>query len=170
MREKSCGDSRPRLSAGAARRASPRPALPCNQLQPIPKRIKHMAAPHFRNAFVFCHFDSRRAQARSKLPIIAASQSWMRLLRRTKILLHTQMKLHAAAGKPASAALGQLWRLRHIHHSQHSCVEGARLSFFAGRHRQLNVIDRSERSFAHPRMLTEQPIRENRWPPAKIKG
>ena len=129
-----------------------------------------MTTLYIRDIVRFAHLDSRVSESLHELLIVSAAKRWVRLPGGTEVVLHSEMELHAAACKPASAALGQLRRLRHLHHSQHSCIEGARLAFFAGRHRKLNVIDRSERSFVHTRMLTERPGRENRLPPAKIKG
>ena len=65
----------------------------------------------------------------------------MRLFRRTKVFLHSQMKLNPAAGKPASAALSQLRRLGQLRHSQQIAIERTSSLLAASRHGELHMID-----------------------------
>jgi len=133
-----------------------------SQLDAIPKRIEDVAAPNPRKAFVILSFNSRSTQARSQPVIIKTTQCRMRLLRSTKVFFHSKMKLHPAAGKPASPALRQLRRLGNLDHAEQIAIEPSRTPFLAHRHRQLHVINRGERRFRHAPMLTE-----NRKPEAR---
>jgi len=86
----------------------------------------------------------------------------MRLLRSTKVFFHSKMKLHAAAGKPASPALRQLRRLGNLRHAEQVAIEPSRTLFLTRRHRQLHVINCRKRRFSHAHMLTD-----NRKPGAR---
>ena len=115
-----------------------------------------MAACHSRNIARLGHFHSRVSQSSQESRIITAAESRVRLFRRTKLILHSKMELHAAALELAPTAFGNLPRLGQFRHSQKVGIEGAGLLFFAWRHRELNVVDCSERSFHHGDMLTEK--------------
>ncbi len=90
------------------------------------------------------HFNPRRPQPGNQPIIVRTPKRRMRLLRRTKILLHSQMHLHAPALKPASSALSQLGRLRDLTHPEHARIEPSSGVFAVNRHGKLHVIDGGE--------------------------
>ena len=83
------------------------------------------------------HFHSRVSQSSQESRIITAAESRVRLLRRTKLILHSKMELHAAALELAPTAFGNLPRLGQFRHSQKVGIEGAGLLFFVWRHRRV---------------------------------
>jgi len=108
-----------------------------------------MASPHAGNHFVLIYLNARRTKPAREFVEIAASQSWVRLLRRTKIVLDTQVNLHSSALKPASSALRQLGRLRNFPHPQQIAIKPPRGLFLASRHSQLHMINRDKWPLAH---------------------
>ena len=117
-----------------------------SQLQPVPKAIEHMRSPNSRNIPILQYLNSGRSQPRHQPVIIRAAQSRMRLLRRTKLLLDSQMNLHHATRKPTPTTFRKLRRLRQLSHPQHPAIKRASLRLFPVRHRQLHMIDRDERT------------------------
>jgi len=73
----------------------------------------------------------------------------MGLLCRTKILFHSQMNLNLSALEPASAALGELLRLRQLSHAQQVKIETPGRFLPTWRHGELNVIDSGDEDFIH---------------------
>ncbi len=129
--------------------------LTAKQLNPIPERIVYMAAPHARNIVRLDHFNSRLVQPLQEMRIVAAAQSRVRFLCGTKLEFNSQMNLHRAALKPASAALGEFRRFRCLSHAEHIAIERTRPTFFACRHGKLNMIDCKESWLAHAEILEE---------------
>ena len=98
------------------------------------------------------HFDDGHrglGKTLQKISVVTAMQGGMRLLRRTKIFLHTQMNLHFTTFKPASAALRELRRLGNLAHAKQIAIEVASRVLPARRHGELDVIDRGERHSNH---------------------
>jgi hypothetical protein len=116
-----------------------------NQLNPIPERIMHMTTPHPRNIVRLVHRHSRISQRLHQRRIVTAPQRRMRLLRRSKIIFHSKMDLHLATLKPATAASRKLRWLGHLLHPQQPAIKSARPPLFAGRHRELHMINSGKR-------------------------
>src|SRR5271155_2582615 len=92
--------------------------LLANQLNPVPKRIVHMAAPNSRNIVRLVYRNPRIPQSLHQPRIVTAPQRRMRLLCRSEIIFHSKMDLHITALKPASAAFRKLRRLGQLLHPQ----------------------------------------------------
>jgi len=75
-----------------------------------------MAPPNARNIFYFDHLNPRRAQPGNQVAVIRTDERRVRLLRRTKPRLHSQMYLDASTLKPASATLGEFGWLGNLTH------------------------------------------------------
>ncbi len=120
-----------------------------DQLNAISEWIKDMATANARNIIPFIHLDARPAQLFNQCPIVAAAQSRMCLSCWPKVVLYAEMNLHPAALKPAPAPFRELWRFRNFGHSQHVPIKVSRPFLFAHRHRELDVINRSERHHHH---------------------
>ena len=86
-----------------------------DQLQSVSKWIVKVATSHARDIVGLVHLNSRVSESLQQGPIVAASQGRMRFLRGTEVGFDSE---NAATRKPATAALGEFRRLRHIHHSQ----------------------------------------------------
>ena len=80
----------------------------------------------------------------------------------TKVGFDAEMDLDASTLKPASAALIEFRRFLDFDHAEQSAIELSRLFFFAGRHGQLHVVDRTEREIAHS-MILSATIREQTY-------
>jgi hypothetical protein len=115
--------------------------LLANQLNPVPEWIMHVAAPHPRNIARLNRVDSSLSQSLHQGRIVTAPQRRMRLLRRSKIIFHSEMDLHITALKPASAAFRKLRWLGQFLHPEQPAIKGSRLSLLAGRHRELHMIN-----------------------------
>ena len=115
-----------------------------NQLQPVPKAIKHMAPPHAGNIPILSHLNSRCAQSRHQTVVIPTPQCRMRLLRRMKLFFDSQMNLHRAARKPAPATLRKLRRLLNLRHPEQFPIKRTGLRLSSRRHCKLHMINRDK--------------------------
>ncbi len=115
-----------------------------------------MAAAHSWDIILLVHFNSRAPQSSQKRRIVTAAQSWMCLLCGTEVAFDSEMELHAATRKPASAAFGEFRWLRQFQHSQQLSVKSSSFLFSAGRHRELNMIDRRKWLTTHTDMLAQK--------------
>jgi hypothetical protein len=70
----------------------------------------------------------------------------MRLPCRPKAVFDSEVNLHVAAGEPAPAANGQLWRLWQLDHTEDAAIEHSSTILFACRHSELDVINGDEGS------------------------
>jgi len=113
-----------------------------------------MTAPYSRNAGVVDDFNSRPTQASCQFVVVAATQRGMRFLGWPKVRLNSQMNLYDAAFEPATAALGQLRRLRNFIHPKQFAVKSASFAFCTRRHGKLHVIDGSEWRTQHAIIVT----------------
>jgi hypothetical protein len=120
-------------------------SLAGDQLDAVSKEIMDVAALNPGNAVRLGYFDFRVTETIKKVRVADAKEGWVSFLRRTKIGFDPEMDLHIAAGKPASAALGEFGRLKDFSHTKQIAVKGASTLFFARGHRELDVIDGEER-------------------------
>ena len=93
--------------------------------------------------------DAQVGQPLGKPVIVGASECWVGLLRRTEVGANAKVHVNIAAAEPATAALRQFWRFRHLLKSEHADVELACAVFFAARHGELDVIEAGERAVSH---------------------
>src|SRR3954452_9709883 len=120
-----------------------------DQLDSIPKRIGNVAARNCRDARVSTHLHSRGLKSRCEREVIGTPQRRMRLACRTKLRLHAQMDLHAAALKPASTTFRQLGRFRDFRHTQQIPIKLPRTVLRARRHSKLHMINGGKRNKSH---------------------
>jgi len=120
-----------------------------NQLKPVAERIVDVAASNARNVSVVLRLNASGPKSCHQSIVVMTTQSRMRFLRGTKIFLNAQMNLDHTALEPASAALGEFWRLGNLGHTQQFAVESSSLRFGARRHRELHVLDSTEWGIGH---------------------
>src|SRR6266496_83849 len=118
--------------------------LAFDDLNPVAEDVVNVAADSSRKRVIRSDFHPGLPQLGDQRFVVSAPQCGMSLLGRTEVGLDAQMNLHATAGEPASASLGELRRLGDLRHAQHLAVETASRRFFAFGHGQLNVIVRGE--------------------------
>src|SRR5579862_4982445 len=116
-----------------------------------------MAPSHARNIPILHHLNPRRPQSRHQSVIVRTPQSRMRFLRRTKLLLHSQMNLHRPTLEPAPAALRKLRWLLDLRHPEQLTIKRASLRLFPARHPELHMINRDKRVCFHSFHSTEPP-------------
>ena len=116
-----------------------------------------MTPPHSRNIPILDCVDTRSLQPRHQPVVIRAPQPRMRLLRRTKLLLHSQMNLHRPTLKPAPAALRKLRWLLQFRHPEQLTIKRASPRLFPTRHPELHMINRDKRVCVHSFHSTEPP-------------
>lgn len=81
----------------------------------------------------------------------------MCLFRGAKVGFHAKMKLHIAAGEPASTAFGEFRWFGKFRHTQDIVIKRASLLFGANRHGKLYVIDCAKWKFRHLTILGASP-------------
>lgn len=116
------------------------------QFDAVAEWVVNMGAAHAGNVVGLVNPNTSRLQFRDSGSIVRTAQCGMSFFRRAKIRLYSQMDLHAAALKPASATLGQLGRLCDLRHSEHTGIKSPRAVLFARRHGELNVIYHAKRT------------------------
>lgn len=77
----------------------------------------------------------------------------MSLPGRTEVRLYTEVDLNIPTGEPDSTAFCKFGRLRDLDHAKRLSVEMPRDVFSARGHRELNMIDKSERKFHRENIL-----------------
>ena len=128
-----------------SRRRPGQPRSARDQFDPVGEAVVDVATPDAGNVSRLVNRDSLAAKTGDESVVVSTTQRWMGLLCGTKILLYAQVDLHAAAFKPATAALGKFCGLGNFPHAQHARIKLASGIFLAGRHGELNVINRYKR-------------------------
>jgi hypothetical protein len=88
----------------------------------------------------------------------------MRLFRRSKVMLDSEMKAKRAAFEPNTTAVRQIHRFRFLYETEHARIEVAGCGFLSGRHRQLDVIQANDSTHTVLRVENGDPFRSTRTP------
>jgi hypothetical protein len=127
-----------------------------DELDAISERIVDMTAADTGNIVCPTNLHTRALQPFHQGVVIATAQSRVRLLCRTKIILHAQVNLNAAALEPASSTFSEFGRFRDLRQAQQAAIELASGVFAACRHGELDVIDYSEWRMGHGKCLVRR--------------
>jgi hypothetical protein len=115
-----------------------------HELEPVPKRVTRITS------VVSVEW---RVQDNIDVGLLEPSlQRWQRrdeerrmgLTRGSEVWIHPEMDLDAVKGKPAASAASQVNRLFHRSEPEDAAVELLRQVFSSGRHRELDVVNRTE--------------------------
>src|SRR4051794_30854622 len=127
-----------------------KPILRLDQLQTVAERVRRVKAPHAGERVVGGDRDSCRGQTLPAGFQIAHQERRMGLPHRNEISFDAEMEDRLRSFEPAAAARGERRRLGDLVQAQESAVETARYLFLTRRHRQLHVIETTDRTRRGP--------------------
>jgi hypothetical protein len=83
-----------------------------------------MATPNSRNVGIISDYHSRAAKPSNKCTVVTATQCRVGFPGGIEVRFDSEVNLHTAALKPASATPGQLRRFRDFHHAEQGNLHG----------------------------------------------
>src|SRR5579863_2149730 len=122
-----------------------------HQLQPVAERVSDVKAVVAAKRLVLVGLKARLFEVRAQIAEIAHQECRVRLLGRTEIAFDAEMQLLGPQREPYAAAHRQIGGFADLWQAEDAAIEGARLGFAAGRHRELQMIERDDAAHADVR-------------------